>query len=198
MKNQLGYNLLTLVTQHMEWGEHDDHEPLLIQSNINIIKMIFFLRMNQVSQTFHQVEELMHNDETFEGLLALVRLTLQIFFITHLFCCLWNYAAYIARKGGNRSWQDAVFYSDVGTNGDDNNNNQQSHFVSLHRLYLYSFYWSLATVITVGYGDISPKNDNEVIISSLAMLFGSGFFAYGINKIGAIFEKFEAKNKAFK
>jgi len=41
-------------------------------------------------------------------------------------------------------------------------------------------------MITVGYGDILPTSDLEMIISVIIMLISCGFFAYAINSIGLI------------
>lgn len=49
------------------------------------------------------------------------------------------------------------------------------------------------TLTTVGYGDVSAKNENEMIFSCVVMLLGSAIFAYSVNHfgllLGDIFEK---------
>ena len=42
------------------------------------------------------------------------------------------------------------------------------------------------TMTTVGYGDISPKNNIEVIVATIAMLLASAVFAFSINTIGIV------------
>ena len=44
----------------------------------------------------------------------------------------------------------------------------------------------MMTLSTVGYGDISAKNSNEMIYSCIVMLFGSAIFAYSVNNFGMI------------
>jgi hypothetical protein len=39
--------------------------------------------------------------------------------------------------------------------------------------YLYSFYFGSTTVLTVGYGDLSPCNAHEVAIVTMIEIFGS-------------------------
>lgn len=41
-------------------------------------------------------------------------------------------------------------------------------------------------MVTVGYGDIGPKNPYEVLLCIFTMLFTCGVFAYSINEIGSI------------
>jgi hypothetical protein len=40
--------------------------------------------------------------------------------------------------------------------------------------------------MTVGYGDILPKNFYEMIFATIAVILGCGINAYYINKIGII------------
>ena len=47
--------------------------------------------------------------------------------------------------------------------------------------YVYSFYFCCTTILTVGYGDISPKNYVEVIVVTLVEIFGIIAFANFIN-----------------
>jgi hypothetical protein len=48
--------------------------------------------------------------------------------------------------------------------------------------------------MTVGYGDITPKNIYEMAFGTFAVLFGCGIYAYYINKIGIILQQMNQKN----
>lgn len=41
---------------------------------------------------------------------------------------------------------------------------------------------------TVGYGDITPKNNMEVFIATITMLLASAVFAFSINTIGIVLQ----------
>ena len=43
------------------------------------------------------------------------------------------------------------------------------------------------TMTTVGYGDITPKNNFEYLFANIAMFFSCGVFGFAINSIGIIF-----------
>lgn len=45
-------------------------------------------------------------------------------------------------------------------------------------------------MITVGYGDILPKNAMEMILCVITMMIACGVFGYSLNEVGAIFSSF--------
>uniref|UniRef100_A0A7S2GCY9 Cyclic nucleotide-binding domain-containing protein n=1 Tax=Haptolina brevifila TaxID=156173 RepID=A0A7S2GCY9_9EUKA len=48
----------------------------------------------------------------------------------------------------------------------------------LSKQYLYSIYWSLTTMSTVGYGDITPVNDRERWFATMSLVVGALSFAF--------------------
>ena len=50
--------------------------------------------------------------------------------------------------------------------------------------YIYSIYWAITTIVTVGYGDITPQNKYEVLVVIFVEIIGTSIFGYMINVIG--------------
>mmetsp|Transcript_68819 Transcript_68819/g.138368 ORF Transcript_68819/g.138368 Transcript_68819/m.138368 type:complete len:837 (+) Transcript_68819:200-2710(+) len=63
--------------------------------------------------------------------------------------------------------------------------------------YLYSLYWVVTTMTTVGYGDVTAVNDVEIAYSVFAMVLGGSFYGLLIAKISAIVAEAEAKNRVY-
>jgi CRP-like cAMP-binding protein len=65
------------------------------------------------------------------------------------------------------------------------------------RQYVNSFYWSVTTLTTVGYGDITPKNDTERLAASFIMLMGGSFYGYGIALMAQLVSKLDLNKQNF-
>jgi hypothetical protein len=58
-------------------------------------------------------------------------------------------------------------------------------------LYIVSFYFTVTTIVTVGYGDITPKNSGERIICVLLMLIGVISFSIGTGILSSIIANYD-------
>lgn len=63
--------------------------------------------------------------------------------------------------------------------------------------YVYSFYWANTTMVTVGYGDLSPNNFVEAIVVTMIQVVGTAIFGYMINVIGITVNEIQKKNLEF-
>jgi CRP-like cAMP-binding protein len=65
--------------------------------------------------------------------------------------------------------------------------------------YIAALYWAFTTMTTVGYGDITPKNNYERLYAIMAMLLGAPIFGYIVGSIAALAGQnsstFEAQGK---
>lgn len=54
--------------------------------------------------------------------------------------------------------------------------------------YISSLYFSVTTMITIGYGDISPNTTTEMLFSIFAMVLASAIFGYSMSSLMQIIE----------
>lgn len=54
--------------------------------------------------------------------------------------------------------------------------------------YIYSLYWASTTMISIGYGDITPKNPTEVTFTIVIQFLSCLLYGYSINQIWSIIQ----------
>ncbi|TMW66084.1 hypothetical protein Poli38472_003849 [Pythium oligandrum] len=64
---------------------------------------------------------------------------------------------------------------------------------SLATKYIAASYWSMMTIATVGYGDLTVKTNMGRLFSIVAMAIGGGIFAYGISNVVSLFQQLSIK-----
>lgn len=65
-------------------------------------------------------------------------------------------------------------------------------------LYLFSLYWGLTVLDTIGYGDIVPVITSERILCLIWLVFGVSFYSYAISNLSVIFYNMNTRENYIK
>jgi hypothetical protein len=60
--------------------------------------------------------------------------------------------------------------------------------------YVVTLYWTVATITSVGYGDIVPINTRERILNIIVVLFGASIFGFMIANVTSVMDGFNKVN----
>lgn len=147
----------------------------------NLIKLIRLLRLYRISKIFRLIKQLKNNKVTDEeGKLKsgfelsptvsyLLQFSAKTFIAIHIISCIWYFSASLHNFDPD-TWVTRFNFDNF----------------SQEDLYLRSFYWAFTTLSTVGYGDIRPTNDSEIIIAIGWMSFGLCFFSYTLGVLSTM------------
>lgn len=165
-------------------GAGGDFEKLKFLRAMRLLRLVKLLRLLRVSRIFERWEDRIAINF---AMLSLVKSSIGTLLCSHWIGCLWYITAYIENADAN--W--------IKSTGVDSYSSLEDDGVSLYDKYVASWYFSVMTMSTIGYGDISPVTSAERIVCSLMMLIGAGIYAYVVGSITTTVSNMEAGSRRY-
>jgi voltage-gated potassium channel len=113
------------------------------------------------------------------ALIRVIKYFVSILLLIHWLACFWFYSAFASGFPAD-SWvaRSGILNADVFTQ------------------YVRSLYWTITTMTTVGYGDITPGRTAEYVLAGVIMLMGASLYAFIIGSIASLLNSISAaKNR---
>lgn len=148
---------------------------------LRMVKLLKILRILKLRQRFNELQD------SFPWLsnLRVVQLghvALFILYLVHLLTCgfylIGSTLYYESEQYGNMSWINNDYLDPKPTIG--------LTWKEVSEPYIASLYWTVTTITTVGYGDITPTAPAERVYAIICMTFGTGIFGYVIGSATVI------------
>lgn len=146
---------------------------------IRMTKMVRLLKIAKVrNKLVKDLSEMLKIGVGFERLLFLLVIFLLMI---HIIACLWIFIAKFDETNKN-NWIYSKDYMDF----DD------------YELYVTSFYFSVTTVVTVGYGDITAISVAEKVVAVILMITGVIAFSFATGALSSIISSYDSTEAKLK
>ncbi|KAL4510184.1 hypothetical protein ABPG72_010377 [Tetrahymena utriculariae] len=139
---------------------------------LDLLLLSLIWKIKSYLYTLSKLEEISFFTKKQKNIITLIKLIFTLMMIAHILSCLWIFLADFLQQRNIQTWLK----------------NQEVNVTAWHQIYINSYYFTVVTMVTVGYGDVIPISQEEKVVSILFMLFLCGIFGYSMNTVGSILQ----------
>mmetsp|Transcript_61907 Transcript_61907/g.195632 ORF Transcript_61907/g.195632 Transcript_61907/m.195632 type:complete len:419 (-) Transcript_61907:62-1318(-) len=154
-----------------------------------LMRLAKLLRILRAGRMFQRWEATMSIDY---AKVALIKFVIVIIMLAHWLGCAWNMVAELEMQPGEidlppsertYTWLAHYQFTDL----ED----------GVWSRYFTSIYWAVATLSTLGYGDVVPTTDAERIFATICAMLGATVYAYIIGNVCSIISGLDVESSKF-
>ena len=142
-------------------------------------KLIVFYKAKKLYWSIRILSNYFKIEYQYKGYVDLIKVMSASLLIAHLIACLWHM---LGNSDTQANWLIALNISHE----------------DWSKKYIYSIYWAVTTMMTVGYGDIVPKNGSETLFATIVIVFGCVVYGYNLNSVGMVVQEIYKNENQFK
>lgn len=148
---------------------------------LRLFRLLRLLKLLKLDAILERLEDILDIDLRIMQLFVLL---IKVLFVGHLLACFW-YAVAAGAEAGHfgDTPEDKLNWV---TEYHDTLFPDQDEKRSKNEMYVWSMYWAITTLTTVGYGDIVPANNVERVYTTFAQLIGAVIFATMMAQISTL------------
>ncbi len=154
---------------------------ILLPNSLFIIALLRFPRLLRLPQFYRIFNKWETNIHLNPALVRMFKLIIVIILITHWVACIWFMIG---------SWES--------TTGNSWLNSNSLESATRRTKYINSLYWAITTLTTVGYGDITPATEVEIIFTLIVMFLGISMYAYIIGNVSSLISNLDAAKARYR
>ena len=170
------YDLIAVMMQD------DSLSNLKVLRAIRLLRLAKLLRIIRLGRLFRRFEA---THEVNYAVLALNKFGFGILFLAHWMACLFYLIA--ATEARESNWVTGYF--DVSA--------EDALAIDKGTLYVASVYWAVATLSTLGYGDVIPNTNAERLYAVLGTFIGGAVYAYLLGSVCSIITNLDEGSNTF-
>eukprot|EP00753_Platysulcus_tardus_P010635 PLAT292.1.p1 GENE.PLAT292.1~~PLAT292.1.p1 ORF type:complete len:1000 (+),score=400.29 PLAT292.1:39-3002(+) len=156
-----------------------------------MLRLIKLVRVIRLQQYFARLEQVLMMKPAF---MRLMKFFFWVLMLIHLSSCIWYFLAAL-RDFDETTWVWRRYcFDELGDPLSDSNCFVASR--DIVAAYLDGIYWSMATIATVGYGDIYAANNEERVASTVLMIVGVSFYAFTVSNLSSIMASIDIESNA--
>ena len=153
--------------------------------SLKLIRVLRLVRLLKLAKLFKlgKFATFMEDLNLNPAIMRLLKMLFQIVFIAHLLSCFWYFiASYDKHNVG--TWTERT--------------ERDPKHADLSTQYLVSFYWVIASMMAVGYGDIYGTSDVERAYSIVTQVVGAACFGFIIATVTQVIETMNPRSSTYK